>query len=168
MAQKKSIRKVKKTLLLVGEGFSEKAFLSHLVSLFSKGGYKISITTAKGKGPSNVISHAVSCKKNSGYDMVAVLLDTDLTWPAQKVREAESRKILLIGSTPCLEGLLLDILQQKKFDKSAECKNKVQKMLGDNLTDKKVYRQIFTEEVIFSAAKKIETLSKLISILSKA
>lgn len=41
MAKRKVVRRsVTKTLLLVGEGHAEKAFLSHLKSLFSNGSFK--------------------------------------------------------------------------------------------------------------------------------
>lgn len=86
MAPRKQVRKTKPTLLLVGEGFCEKAFLAHLKGMYSLGHIRISICTAKGKGPDHVIKHALSCKQCDGYDRVAVLLDTDLPWPKETVK----------------------------------------------------------------------------------
>lgn len=108
MAKRKVVRRsVTKTLLLVGEGHAEKAFLSHLKSLFSNGSFKVSIVTAGGKGPEHVMSHAISCKRCDGYDFVIVLLDTDIVWPKANIKKALSAGINLVGSEPCLEGLLL-------------------------------------------------------------
>ncbi|WP_071842492.1 RloB domain-containing protein [Dickeya fangzhongdai] len=149
MAKKKNARRsINKTLLLVGEGYAEKAFLSHLKSLFSNGKFKVSIVTAGGKGPEHVINHAISCKKCDGYDFVIVLLDTDLVWPKTYVQRAMKAGINLIGSEPCLEGLLLDILGKKRPESNGGCKEILHPLLNGSCTDRDSYSELFTSEIL--------------------
>ncbi|ACS83872.1 RloB domain-containing protein [Musicola paradisiaca] len=149
MAKKKStLRSINKTLLLVGEGHAEKAFLSHMKSLFSNGKFKITVVTAGGKVPEHVITHAISCKKCDGYDFVIVLLDTDLVWPKSHVQRAMSAGINLIGSDPCLEGLLLEVIGREKAESNRACKEIFHPLLNGSSTDRDSYSELFTIEVL--------------------
>lgn len=149
MAKKKvTHRFVIKTLLLVGEGHAEKAFLSHLKSIFSNGKFKVSIVNAGGKGPEHIISHAISCKKCDGYDFVIVLLDTDLPWPKTHVQRAMAAGINLVGSEPCLEGLLLDLLGNNKSDNNNGCKDAMHPLLSGPCTERDSYADLFNEALL--------------------
>mgnify|MGYP001167344237 CR=1 FL=1 len=149
MAKKKVVRRtISKTLLLVGEGYAEKAFLSHLKSLFSNGVFKITIVTAGGKGPEHVISHAISCKKCDGYDFVIVLLDTDIQWPRTHVQKAMSAGLNLVGSDPCLEGLLLDVIGHAKSPTNSGCKKLLHPILSGSCTERDSYAEAYTHVVL--------------------
>lgn len=164
MAKKKSVRRsISKTLLLVGEGHAEKAFLSHLKSLFSNGTFKVSVVTAGGKGPEHVITHAISCKRCDGYDYVIVLLDTDLAWPKKHIQSALTSGINLIGSEPCLEGLLLDILGLAKAATNKGCKELLHPLLSGPCTDRDSYINVFPKEVLNNS--KIEKIKFIIDAL---
>ena len=80
MARKQ--HQVRKTLLIVGEGDSEEAFLKHLRELYCSGGSGVAVTVrnAHGKGPENVIDHAARQARIYSYDARAALLDTDIPW----------------------------------------------------------------------------------------
>lgn len=162
MAKKKIIRKVKKTLLAVGEGVSEKAFLLHLKSIYSTGDPKISVVTAGGKGPKHVISHALSCLKCDGYDYCIVLLDTDLPWPQKLVRLARSKGIVLVGAVPCLEGTLLDILSMAKAQTNNGCKSLLHPLLNGNSTSKESYQNLFHKEQLEISRITVPQLDMLI------
>ncbi|AVY98062.1 hypothetical protein DAI21_10515 [Lelliottia sp. WB101] len=149
MAKKKVVRRaISKTLLLVGEGYAEKAFLSHLKSLFSNGAFKITIVTAGGKGPEHVISHAISCKKCDGYDFVIVLLDTDIQWPRTYVQKAMSAGLNLVGSDPCLEGLLLDVIGKVKSPTNSGCKKLLHPVLSGSCTERDSYANVYTHALL--------------------
>ncbi|WP_114196265.1 RloB domain-containing protein [Edaphovirga cremea] len=164
MAKKKIVRRsISKTLLLVGEGHAEKAFLSHLKSLFSNGTFKVSIVTAGGKGPEHIITHAISCKKCDGYDFVIVLLDTDLQWPKKYIQDALKVGINLVGSEPCLEGLLLDILGRKKVDFNKGCKELLHPLLTGPCTQRDSYAELFTFDVLNKST--IEKIQLIIEVL---
>lgn len=109
MVQLKKSRQVRKTLLVVGEGDSEVAFLKHLRQLYCSGGAGVTVTVhnAHGLGPDNVIQTAIALNRMGGYDRVVALLDTDLPWPTVTQKAAKRARIELVGSTPCLEGLFV-------------------------------------------------------------
>ncbi|MBG3012091.1 RloB domain-containing protein [Proteus columbae] len=163
MTKRKNIRKLKKTLLAVGEGSSEKAFLSHLKSIYSKGDPKVTVVTAGGKGPNHVINHAIACMKCDGYDECIVLLDTDIPWPPKLVKQATGKGICLIGSEPCLEGFLLDILSRRKTNTNNGCKELLHPLLNGESTSKDSYKVLFTKEILEGARVNIVNLNSLIN-----
>ena len=154
-------------MIFVGEGKAEKAFLLHLKSIYSVDTLKVTIKSAGGKGPSNVISDAISTLQSTGYDTASALLDTDILWPIGKVKEAKQCGIELIGSTPCLEGFLLEIINQKKRHNctSDECKKLLHKKLSGKETEKESYQKLFTKEVLDNARLRVENLDILIKLL---
>ncbi len=72
--------KAQRTLLIVGEGRHEEAFLNHLKKLYVPRGCGLSVTikNARGKGALHVVSWTARQIANADYDVVAVLLDTDV------------------------------------------------------------------------------------------
>ena len=94
----------RKTLLAVGEGKSDAAFLKYLRTQFCAGGSGVSVTVrqANGKGPSNVISTAIGALRISSYDKKLCLLDTDIDWTSQNKIDAKRSDadvaVLLRGS----------------------------------------------------------------------
>ncbi len=165
MAKIKQIRRTKETLLFVGEGFCEKAFLVHLNGIYSKGAIKTKIVTAKGKGPEHVITHALSCKKNDGYNRVAVLLDTDLICNPAVLKEAKVNGIRIIGSSPCLEGFLLDLLGYAKAKTNEGCKKLLKPYMKGDPTDRDAYCENFKKTMLEKARKTHKNLDEIIKIL---
>lgn len=164
MAKKISIRKAKETLLFVGEGFCERAFLFHVNGLYSKGAIKTKIITAKGKGPEHVIKHAISCKKMDNYDRVAVLIDLDLICSPAVLKDAKAKGIRVIGSMPCLEGFLLDILGVAKSTTNEGCKRIFNPLLGNDPTDRDSYTAHFKKSVLDKARKIHPNLDEIIRV----
>lgn len=70
--------KAQRTLLIVGEGAVEEAFLTYAKSLYvPRGcGLSVKIKNAGGKGAGQVVDWTVRQMANTQYDSVAVLLDT--------------------------------------------------------------------------------------------
>ena len=154
-------------MLFIGEGKAEKAFLLHLKSLYSVSNLKISVKSAGGKGPSNVIGDAISNFKHLGCDKASALLDTDIEWPQGKVREANKLHIELIGSTPCLEGFLLEILDLKKPNPctSKACKKLLHPQLNGKETEKESYKALFTKVTLDEARNRVTNLDVIIKLL---
>ena len=100
------------TILLVGEGTADWAFLKYIKSLYISRGCGVSakVLNAHGKGPDRVVGYAIRQGQNAAYDRIVTLLDIDLEMSAAVRRGAKSKKIQIIGAAPCLEGLLLKIL----------------------------------------------------------
>lgn len=105
-------RAQKQTLLLVGEGYDEEAFLKYLKSqlIGRNAGLEVKIKNAKGKGAKHVIEWTIRQAKNADYDKVAALLDTDTDWTPTAKKQAKSKKIVVLESDPCFEAMLLRLL----------------------------------------------------------
>lgn len=111
-------RVVVTTVLLVGEGDADVAFLGHLKTLYVPRGVGVSVTVrnAHGKGPENVLDTVICQSRNAHFDLKGALLDADIPWTAVLEKQARQQRIQLIGAKPCLEGLLLSILGQHAPD----------------------------------------------------
>lgn len=61
----------RKTLLVVGEGETEVAFLSYLKRVYCQGEntVKVTVRNAYGKGPEHVLDHAHRCFYGYGYTL---------------------------------------------------------------------------------------------------
>jgi len=156
-------RQVRKTLLVVGEGDSEAAFLKHLRGLYCSGGAGVNVTVrnAHGKGPEHVIDYAA--KQTYSYDTCAALLDTDIPWDVRLEKKARKARVAMIGSTPCFEGLLLSILEESPPARSPECKKVLQQLLGIDLTESQSYAKHFPKTRLDSARTKIRALDQLLN-----
>lgn len=97
-------RAARHTILLVGEGATDTAFLKHIKSLYIIRGCGVSATirNARGKGPDHVVDYAIRQCRNAAYDRVVALLDTDFEISAAARRRARSKKIQNIKAEPCL------------------------------------------------------------------
>jgi len=155
------------TVLLVGEGTTEWAFLKHIKALYlSRGcGVSAAIRNAHGKGPDHVVDYAIRQCRNAAYDRVVVLLDTDLTMSAAVRRRVKSRKIHVIGSTPCVEGLLLRILGERVPGNSAACKAQYGRALPARLTAPKDYQTHFPKDVLDGQRADVSELDELLKCL---
>lgn len=164
MSKKK--HQVRKTLLVVGEGDGEEAFLRHLRELYCTSGQGVSVTirNAHGKGPEHVVDHAIRINTIYSYDRCACLLDTDIQWTGSLIKRAKQHKLEMIGSQPCLEGLLLTILGETVPTYSSDCKKFVEKLLRMDLTESKNYSKHFPKNVVESARLQLPTLNSLLNL----
>lgn len=166
----KLIRRVRKTLLVVGEGDTEVAFLKHLRTLYCANNEGVAATpsNAHGKSPDNVIDHTAKQARNASYDIRVALLDTDIPWTDQLKKLARRQKIEMIGSSPCIEGLFLSILGRNIPEQTLECKRAIKQLLGCDLTDWQSYGQHFPKDVLQSARKNITELDRLLGFFEGA
>ncbi len=156
----------RKTLLAVGEGKSDAAFLKYLRTQFCAGGSGVSVTVrqANGKGPRNVISTAIGALRISSYDKKLCLLDTDIDWTSQNKIDAKRKKIELIGSTPCLEGLLLKVLGKQISSISDDCKRQLKAITGKEMFEAEDYAAHFTYFHLQAVRTNIAELDKLLRL----
>lgn len=157
-------REVQKTLLVVGEGDAEVAFLKHLRSLYCTqgAGVRVTIRNAHGKGPGNVVTHAARLAQGCSYDSCVALLDTDIEWTEELKKRARKAKIELVGSSPCIEGLLLLILRKRCPEQSAQCKRELKRNLGYDVTEWEHCAHVFPKTVLDGARTRISELDRLI------
>jgi hypothetical protein len=166
---KKKRRQASKTLLVFGEGFGEEMFLKHLKSLYS---YRsnVAITVKKGKG-GDAQSIIIDADRTPGaFSRKIVVLDNDKarTEMIKARQEAKNRGIELVENTPCLEFLLLSILDKKPSGKSSNwCKNEfeskyINKKKRGELNE---YIKLFPKRLLDTKRSKISGLNKLILIM---
>jgi RloB-like protein len=161
------IRTQRKTLLAIGEGDTEVAFLKHVRSLYcsDRFGVNMIIKNANGRGPDNVINHAVRSSKQASYDRQLCLLDTDIKWSDKIVKVAKIHRISLIGSTPCIEGLLLLIFGEKVPDQSANCKKTLQQLTKNDMSEVNHYKTHFPKQHLDTVRQEISVLNELLMMI---
>ncbi len=165
-----TIRSVQKTVLLVGEGASEHAFLHHLKSLYAlRGcGVAVSIKNAGGKGALHVVDVAKRHSRNAQYDAVAALLDTDTDWNEKTAAIAKKAKVRVVQSTPCLEAVLLQMHAQPVYGKTApQLKRDFSSYFGGAANESKVYDQHFPAAFLNSAVSQNSVVSEIMRLLQR-
>ena len=160
-------RAARHTILLVGEGKTDWAFLKHVKSLYISRGCDVSakVLNARGKGPDRVVDYAIRQRQNAAYDRVVTLFDTDLEISAASRRRAKSKKIQIIGTTPCLEGLLLKILGEYVPDTSAMCKSQLGVTLPARLTAPEDYQEKFPKQFLDERRDVVPEFGRLLDYL---
>lgn len=166
---KKRIHVQLTTLLVVGEGLAEKAFLNHMKSLYDhrNSGQTITIHAADGGSPGSIIKDTQRKYKHSHYDRSYILLDEDIEITNQDRKTAKRLKIELIISSPlCLEGMLLDVLNQPipGNANATTCKNLLHPQLSGKYTDRHSYAELLPREILDETTK--EQIVKLRQALS--
>ncbi|MBI5752013.1 MAG: RloB domain-containing protein [Hydrogenophilales bacterium] len=161
-------RTVLKTVLIVGEGDTEKAFLDHLKRLYVTRGCGVSVTVrnAHGKGPGNVIDATMRHAKNGDFDIVAVLMDTDLPWTDEVRALAREHRICMVGATPCVDGLLLQILGERVPAQSNRCKSAFHARLGRKPFVREAYEPDFSKPLLDKKSATIPALGKLLGLMA--
>lgn len=156
------------TVLVVGEGKTEEAFLRYIKSLYIYRGCGVAVTirNAHGKGPNHVVDFAIRQCRNADYDRVVALLDNDLEMSATVGRRAKTRKVQIIRSTPCIEGLLLKILGAHVPATTSECKGRCGIELPENLTSPRNYMQKFPKHILDAQCKAVPELARLLANLT--
>lgn len=163
------IRKVKlATLLIIGEGTHEKAFLLHMKSIYDgENNQTIKVDAASGGSPIEIIDETLRKYNHADYDKKVILLDADVTIRQQDRDKARKHKIELIVSNPiCLEGMLLELLGHNvtAYSSAIACKNRLHPLLSGLPTKPSSYAQIFPKSVLDTTTKdQIVRLKNLMS-----
>lgn len=126
----KIIRRLRPTLLVVGEGDAECLLLGMLRDELCSGrrGPSVIIRNAKGMGARGVIQDAIRIARQGSYGSVAALFDTDTDWN-DSVRAIGTRaKIRMLTQTPCLEALVLAINGQQRQGDTAFYKREFERL----------------------------------------
>lgn len=156
--------------LIYGEGPSDVAFLKYLKSVFaSRGtGFEIRADGDEGGDPVHVLRKCLNYRGGTEYSTRTILMDTDLLWhPTDVVERAAKAGISLLPSTPCLEGLLLAILDQRIPGSSRECKREIhQNWIPENLMlTPAAYEKHFPEPHLRARASAVPVLGALIQLM---
>lgn len=158
-------KRVKKTVIIVGEGPTEKAFLEYLGQFYIKrnSGISVKIQAATGGSPECILSKTIKLEQ---YDSKAILMDTDKEWSPSLIKKAQQKKIKLIGSQPCIEGLILEILERNVPYESKNCKDSCSELFRGKLTNKETYKEQLSSEWIEQKRQDISTLNEILTLFT--
>lgn len=171
----RKFRRTKKTVLIVGEGPTEKAFLQHIKQLYITREMDIAVKVECGSGgaPRSVVERAVRLKGSRSYDKCFVLVDADLPFEPDSELEKRMRKkprVEMLKATPCIEGLMLAILKHPKFSQtktsSNDCKQMFDKYVSQHKkTDKRSYESIFPKENFDTRRQNVGELNSILKAM---
>ncbi len=160
-------RKTQRTLLIVGEGRHEEAFLYHLKQLYVPRGCGLSVTikNAKGKGALNVVKWTVRQIANMAYDAVAVLLDTDTDWNEKTRKLARTKKIHVLKSEPCFEAMMLRLIGKTATGNAHALKTQFAPYVKNDATQRDHYSAYFGPDCLQAGRDKELTIDELLKLL---
>lgn len=168
MASRLAKRQQYRTLLLVGEGETEEAFLLHVKSLCVQrgSGLRVTVRCAHGKGAGHVVNYAIrQCSHQ--FDQVAALLDTDTDWTPAVQKRARQKRIHVLKSDPCIEAMLLRAIRQNAVGSAKELKARFALFVCNDALDPRRYVTHFGMDAL-EAGRSIEpTLDDLLRLLAK-
>lgn len=123
-----------RTLLLVGEGATEEAFLRHVKGIYAPrgAGLKVTIKNAHGKGAQHVVEWTKRQMGIANYDSVAALLDTDKDWSQAVAKKAKSSRIRVLKSEPLFEAMMLRLIGQSDIGDSKTLKARLAPFVGND------------------------------------
>lgn len=144
------------TLLVVGEGPDDKAFIDHMKRLFQKrqrGVKGPKIEAGDGGSADVIITNSIRAYRHQAYTRKLLVLDSDIPPSPAKEREAVNAGFDIILWRPqCLEGALLDVLGEpvNAFETSQNLKRRLHPMLSGKHTDPGSYANLFPKIVLES------------------
>lgn len=164
---KRPTRKTNRTVLIVVEGETEEAFVTHLKSIYYRRGMQLSVSirNAHGHGPQGVIDKLKSVAQTADFDHRIALLDADIPLKAAEDKWLRSAKVETIVSVPAIEATLLAILGKRVPDITSLCKNALQKHAPGDPTDARYYEKHFPLSTLEQARGKVPTLDILIAAI---
>ena len=168
---KKKVRAASRTLLMYSEGLEDEVFLKYLRSIYSQNsGVSVKIRNGKGGDPASVVVNASN--EPGDYDHRVVVLDNDVSEESMTSarQEAKKRNIELVENTPCLEAVLLTILNKGKSyadKKSAECKKEFESTYLDSKerTDTREYEKVFPKNILDDRRGEVAILNRLLILM---
>jgi len=166
MAKKKRKIYTKKTVLIVGEGPQEEAFLKHIKGLFDRQNNQvIKVESADGGSPRSIIEYVVR-KRHVQYDNRYILMDSDVSPKPSDFSYAKKNGIIIFFSKPrCLDGMLLKVLSKPIPSTSKKCKKALHNLLCGAPTSKSSYEELFSTKTL--SESNCESLVAIIKILKK-
>ncbi len=172
----KPTRSSKTTVLIVGEGPTEKAFLQFIKELYVMRDANIAVKVECGSGgaPRSVVQKTIRLRGSRAYDKCFVLFDADLTLETDRKLKCRMQKkpaITILNATPCIEGLFLAILKYPNFSQksaaSDNCKREFESnyLSADKKMDKRAYLSCFSRDSFDNLRKDIPELDAILKAM---
>jgi len=143
----------KTTLLIVGEGPDDQAFIKHMNQQFQtdKSSVKPTIEKQSGGSPGNIITNASRKYGHLPFDRRYFVLDSDIPITQQEHDKARKHGYHIILWKPvCLEGALLDVLGEKvdEHEVAESLKKRLHPQLSGPHTDSAAYKVLFPKSLL--------------------
>lgn len=154
--KRRDLRVKQSTLLVVGEGVHERAFLEHMKQLYDRrdNQQRLTVKAADGGSPGDILRVVRKRYQHIDYDRRVILLDDDVPITQPVADEARRLGIVLLLSQPvCLEGMLLDVIGQRAPATAKACKHRLHPQLSGPPTDKTSYSPLFSLAVLDGTLK---------------
>lgn len=153
--QRKPRHAVLTTLLVVGEGADDRAFISHMKQLFCPrgSGLKVQVEAGDGGSAGNIISNSIRSYRGAAYDRRILLLDADLPpTEAESKRAEQAGYEIILWQPQCLEGALLEALGEpvRAHEASQQLKQRLHPRLAGHHTDPAAYATLFPRTLLES------------------
>jgi hypothetical protein len=157
--------KTYQTLLLVGEGDTEVAFLHHVKGLYAPrgSGLRVTVKNARGKGAKHVVEW--TSRQIGAFDSKAVLLDTDEDWSGATAKKARMARIHVLKSEPQIEAMLLRMLGQSDAGNSRALKAKLASFVRNDALCAENYEDFFGKECLENGRKTEQAIDDLLKLL---
>ncbi len=144
----------------------EEAFLQHLRGLYcatgpENPGVRVTVRNAHGGSPDSIVTYAIGQCRDADYDRRLILLDTDIPWSKVMCDGARVKNMVLLGSDPCIEGLLLRILGMPVPVDSAACKAKLRQKTGSDMMNRSDFA-LFDKDRLDAARGSIPVLDEIL------
>ncbi|OYV36520.1 MAG: hypothetical protein B7Z83_05985 [Thiomonas sp. 20-64-5] len=167
MAARQSTRPPYRTLLLVGEGETEQAFLQHVKALYVPrgSGLRVTVRCAHGKGAAHVVDYAIRQQRVYQFDQIAALLDTDTGWTPAVQKRAREKRIQVLKSDPCIEAMLLRAIRQHAGGSTKELKARLAPFVCDDALDPQHFAAHFGMDALRTGRLIEPTLDELLRLL---
>ena len=162
-----AIWKSQRTLLIVGEGRHEEAFLNYLKQLYVTRGCGLSVTikNARGKGALHVIKWTARQVANADYDAVAALLDTDTDWNPTTEKLAKTKKIQVLKSDPCFEAMMLRLIGKSTVGDAHALKKQLAPFVNNDATQRGHYASHFGSACLQTGRSNEPTIDARLKLL---
>ena len=172
----KPTRNTKVTILIVGEGPTEKAFLQYLKELYILriDDFAVKVEGGTGGSPSSIVQKAIRLRGSRGYDKCYVLIDADKPLETDfklADRMKKRPRVEVLKATPCIEGLFLAILKHSNFSQggfsSDYCKKEFEStyIASDRKTDKRSYIDKFSKTLLDERRAKVPELNLILNAM---
>lgn len=167
------IRTVSSTALVYCEGVHDLTFIRYLIKVYTQERTvvtKFRSRQGKGGSPDTVVVEAINTP--GAFDRKLVKVDRDRD-PAE-IERAESlaveHSIVIVWSVPCLEALLLSVIDGGDYSnrESKDCKKIFESthIKAEKRTDSQAYAKIFTLEVLEESRQRLPELDQLITFIT--
>ena len=146
MAKRRVLQKT--TLLVIGEGADDQAFINHMKGLYCprECGRVAKVEAGDGGSPGNIITTAIRTFRGVDYDRRILVLDSDIPPSAAEEKQARSAGFeIILWSPQCLEGALLEVLDERvgEHETSQRLKARLHPRLAGPHTEAAAYAVLF-------------------------